>query len=164
MEEEIALTPAQELGVRLRQVRKQQKLSLNQLEERSSGRWKSVVVGSYERGDRAITAINLEKLAAFYGVPVSVFFPDPTPAKPITVPVRPLIDLVSLRSSTAATVTPLKRFALGIERARGDWNGQVLSMRRSDIALLSMLAAISPKEYISACVHLGIMHTPKSES
>ena len=88
MEEEVLLTPAQELGQRLREVRKQQKMSLNQLEERSKGRWKSVVVGSYERGDRAITAINLERLAAFYGVPVSVFFPDPTPAKPINVPMK----------------------------------------------------------------------------
>ena len=164
MEEEIPLTPAQELGLRLREVRKQQRMSLNQLEERSKGRWKSVVVGSYERGDRAITAINLERLAAFYGVPVSVFFPDPTPAKPVNVPLRPLVDLLALRSSVATTITPLKRFALGIERARGDWNGQVLSMRRSDISLLSMLATMSPKDYISACVHLGIMHTPKEES
>ena len=163
MEEKEVLTPAQELGVRLREVRNQQNMSLNQLEERSKGRWKSVVVGSYERGDRAITAVNLERLAAFYGVPVSEFFPDPTPAKPNTVPVRPLLDLTALRSSTASTVAPLKRFVLGIERARGDWNGQVLSVRRSDISLLSMLAAMSPKDYISACVSIGIMHTPKSE-
>ncbi|CAB4669058.1 unannotated protein [freshwater metagenome] len=163
MEESEVLTPAQELGIRLREVRKQQKLSLNDLEERSSGRWKSVVVGSYERGDRSITAVNLERLAAFYGVPVSEFFPDPTPAKPSSVPVRPLLDLTALRASTATTVMPLKRFALGIERARGDWNGQVLSMRRSDLALLSMLAAMSPQDYISACVSLGIMHTPKSD-
>src|SRR4051794_15745996 len=46
---------AKALGARLRAIRTQQGLSLHGVEEKSRGRWKAVVVGSYERGDRAVT-------------------------------------------------------------------------------------------------------------
>ena len=46
-------------------------LSLHGVEEKSDNRWKAVVVGSYERGDRAVTVQKLAELADFYGVPVS---------------------------------------------------------------------------------------------
>jgi transcriptional regulator with XRE-family HTH domain len=59
------------LGARLRAIRVQQGLSLHGVEDKSQGRWKAVVVGSYERGDRAVTALRLSELAAFYRVPVS---------------------------------------------------------------------------------------------
>jgi hypothetical protein len=38
------------LGARLRAIRNQQGLSLQGVEDKSHGRWKAVVVGSYERG------------------------------------------------------------------------------------------------------------------
>ena len=41
---------AKALGARLRAIRTQQGLSLHGVEEKSQGRWKAVVVGSYERG------------------------------------------------------------------------------------------------------------------
>ena len=46
------------------------------MEEKSNGRWKAVVVGSYERGDRAVTVSRLAELADFYRVPVSELLPD----------------------------------------------------------------------------------------
>ncbi len=61
---------AQALGARLRQIRVQQGLSLHGVEAKSQGRWKAVVIGSYERGDRAVTAQRLSELAAFYRVPI----------------------------------------------------------------------------------------------
>ena len=42
---------ARALGARLRAIRTQQGLSLHGVEEKSEGRWKAVVVGSYERGE-----------------------------------------------------------------------------------------------------------------
>ena len=61
---------AKSLGARLRSIRQQQGLSLQGVEEKSNGRWKAVVVGSYERGDRAVTVSRLAELADFYRVPV----------------------------------------------------------------------------------------------
>ena len=60
---------AKTLGARLRAIRTQQGLSLHGVEEKSRGRWKAVVVGSYERGDRSVTVQKLAELAEFYGVP-----------------------------------------------------------------------------------------------
>jgi len=66
---------AKALGSRLRAIRTQQGLSLHGVEEKSRGRWKAVVVGSYERGDRAVTVQRLAELAEFYGVPIHELLP-----------------------------------------------------------------------------------------
>src|SRR6059058_5794423 len=67
---------AKALGAKLRGIRQQQGLSLQGVEEKSGGRWKAVVVGSYERGDRAVTVARLAELADFYRVPVAELLPD----------------------------------------------------------------------------------------
>ena len=66
---------AKALGARLRAIRMQQHLSLHGVERKSGGKWKAVVVGSYERGDRAVSVQRLAELADFYGVPVSDLLP-----------------------------------------------------------------------------------------
>ena len=66
---------ARELGARLRAIRQQQGLSLHGVEQKSDGRWKAVVVGSYERGDRAVTVPKLAELAQFYSVPLAELLP-----------------------------------------------------------------------------------------
>src|SRR5881396_2278969 len=76
MTEEAQTPYAKALGQRLRAIRMQQGLSLHGVEEKSRGRWKAVVVGSYERGDRAVTVQRLAELAEFYGVPVAELLPE----------------------------------------------------------------------------------------
>jgi len=71
---------AKKLGARLRAIRTGQGLSLGGVEELSRGRWKAVVVGSYERGDRAITVERLALLAEFYGLPTVDLLPPATAA------------------------------------------------------------------------------------
>ena len=84
---------AKALGARLRAIRTQQGLSLHGVEEKSQGRWKAVVVGSYERGDRAVTVQKLADLAEFYGVPMSELLPgEPAPA-PLGPTPKLVIDL-----------------------------------------------------------------------
>ena len=73
---------AKQLGAKLRAIRTQQGLSLHGVEEKSQGRWKAVVVGSYERGDRAVTVQRLAELADFYGVPVQELLPGTPRAAP----------------------------------------------------------------------------------
>ncbi|GAB7039733.1 MULTISPECIES: helix-turn-helix domain-containing protein [Catenuloplanes] len=60
------LTPAQ-IGERLRAARQAAGLSLAQVEEKSLGHWKAVVVGSYERAQRAVTVPRMDALLRFYG-------------------------------------------------------------------------------------------------
>src|ERR1700727_2818177 len=79
---------AKTLGARLRAIRTQQGLSLHGVEEKSRGRWKAVVVGSYERGDRSVTVQKLAELAEFYGVPVSELLPGASTPTPLAPPSR----------------------------------------------------------------------------
>src|SRR5438477_11110429 len=67
---------AKALGAKLRGIRQQQGLSLYGVERKSGGRWKAVVVGSYERGDRAVTVARLAEQAEFYGVPIGELLPQ----------------------------------------------------------------------------------------
>jgi transcriptional regulator with XRE-family HTH domain len=79
------------LGERLRAVRRSHGMRLQDVEERSGGRFKAVVIGSYERGDRAIATHKLAALAAFYGVPIGELLPDdgwPEPAPPTQAGIR----------------------------------------------------------------------------
>jgi transcriptional regulator with XRE-family HTH domain len=147
---------AKQLGARLRAIRQQQNLSLNAVQELSGGRWKAVVVGSYERGDRALTVVRLAELAAFYDVPVSQIIPNTAVAAPQTArggASAIVIDLQALRELPEAQVGPLARFAKAIQDQRGDYNNRMLSIRREDVRALSVIYDLGADEL------LGLLHT-----
>ena len=68
------MTTPIEISKRLRQIRKQQNLTLKQVEIRSRGKWKAVVIGSYERGTRSLSISKAKSLCEFYGVPSQLSF------------------------------------------------------------------------------------------
>jgi transcriptional regulator with XRE-family HTH domain len=131
---------ARALGSRLRAIRQQQGLSLQGVEEKSGGRWKAVVIGSYERGDRAVTVAKLAELADFYGVPVAELLPGGTGAagghEP---PPRIVIDLEQLTRVPGDKAGPLSRYAAAIQTQRGDYNGRILSIRAEDLRTLAVI-------------------------
>src|SRR5580693_10170682 len=63
------------VGERLRNVRKQQRLSLQAVEAASDQEFKASVLGAYERGERAISVPRLQRHAKFYNVPVDRLLP-----------------------------------------------------------------------------------------
>lgn len=87
------------LGASLRRVRREHGLSLMNVEEKSAGLWKAVVVGSYERGDRAITVGRLCELADWYRVPVADLLPA-TGTRDVDDPLRLARRLVAQLDST----------------------------------------------------------------
>jgi len=58
---------ARKVGRRLRQLRLEQGMTLQAVEEKSRGRWPAPRLGSYERADRSIKVETLAELAGFYG-------------------------------------------------------------------------------------------------
>src|SRR4029079_4233653 len=110
---------ARALGTRLRAIRTQQGLSLHGVEEKSQGRWKAVVVGSYERGDRAVTVQKLAELADFYGVPVAELLPGGSPTGTSEPPPRLVLDLERLQAVPAEKAGPLARYVQTIQSQRG---------------------------------------------
>src|SRR5215204_4572478 len=67
-----AIPFSREVGVRLRAVRRQRHLSLDDVERTSGGRWSASAVGAYERGFRNLSLPRLQELAVFYDVPMSM--------------------------------------------------------------------------------------------
>lgn len=67
-----------QVGERLRQARKRKGWSLHRVQDETGGAWPAVVVGSYERGDRAVSVVRLLALAELYGVPVVSLLPIAT--------------------------------------------------------------------------------------
>ncbi|HEV7206237.1 MAG TPA: transcriptional regulator [Jatrophihabitans sp.] len=134
---------AKALGTRLRAVRMQQHLSLHGVERKSDGKWKAVVVGSYERGDRAVSVQRLSELADFYGVPVSDLLPpDDSPfagASTGTPLSRIVLNLDKVMNLTDNTADILRRFVTSIQRQRGDAHLRTLPVRHEDLRTLALM-------------------------
>jgi transcriptional regulator with XRE-family HTH domain len=149
---------AKALGQRLRAIRMQQGLSLHGVEEKSEGRWKAVVVGSYERGDRAVTVQRLAELADFYGVPISELLPDGVPAAAASeLPPRLVLDLEKLQHIPADQAGPLARYTATIQSQRGDYNGRVLSIRQDDLRSLAVIFDETPSQLTEQLISWGVL-------
>jgi transcriptional regulator with XRE-family HTH domain len=131
---------AKALGARLRAIRAQQHMSLHGVERKSEGRWKAVVVGSYERGDRAVSVQRLAELAEFYGVPVSELLPaERAHTSGSQGPNKIVLNLERLQCVSPEEAGPLVRFAAAIQRERGDYGNRVLSIRADDMRSLAII-------------------------
>jgi transcriptional regulator with XRE-family HTH domain len=134
---------AKALGARLRAIRMQQHLSLHGVERKSNGKWKAVVVGSYERGDRAVSVQRLADLAEFYGVPVSDLLPPeetPFPGAGSPPPLsRIVLNLDRVASLNDPNAGILKRFGASIQRQRGNIGTRTLTVRQDDLRSLALM-------------------------
>lgn len=147
------------LGARLRAIRQQQGLSLHAVEDKSQGRWKAVVVGSYERGDRAITVSKLSELASFYAVPISQLLPDSQTRRVASSHASKIvIDLEAISRVPADAVGPLARFVAAIQAKRGDYNGRVLTIRSDDLETLGLLYDMSLNDVMDRLVTWGVIN------
>lgn len=160
------------VGTRLRAIRSQQRLSLQDVEARSDEEFKASVLGAYERGERAISVARLQRLARFYGVPVDQLLPgDDGPAfgprpgdldlgSPPSEPeewTRPLrISLGALARVEGERGALLTRFVRLIQMQRGDFNGQVLTVRRDDLLALSCILEVTPEQVLPRLRELGV--------
>jgi transcriptional regulator with XRE-family HTH domain len=150
---------ARALGSRLRAVRSQQRLSLHGVERKSDGKWKAVVVGSYERGDRAVSVARLAELAEFYGVPISELLPSEEGANTS----RPeasgkiVLDLQRMHNIPAEDAAPLIRYAQSIQRQRGDYGNKVLSIRGEDLRALALMFDTSLDQLTDKLIGWGVL-------
>lgn len=138
----------QQVGKRLRAVRHQQHMSLEEVEQRSGGRWSASAIGAYERGYRNLTLGRLRELADFYGVPMGVLLGeiDLRGETAAALATRVVLDLIALERHEEAA--PVARYARAIALERGDFNGRVLSIRRDDIRILSALLELNEQEFL----------------
>jgi transcriptional regulator with XRE-family HTH domain len=141
----VATTGAR-VGERLRAIRRQKGLSLHDVEARSSLEFKASVLGAYERGERAISVPRLLRLAEIYEVPADQLLPRDFDAEISLVESSGgsvdqqgtfAIDLVRLHDVEDPDAQIISRFASSIQLERQDFNGRMLTIRRSDLRVLA---------------------------
>ncbi len=150
MIDEIPVSYARAVGDRLRNLRRQQGLSLLAVEEASGREFKASVLGAYERGERIISVLRLQRLAHLYGVPVDQLLPRANSSSGAngTGPDRPqferrslerpvTIDLTRLAALDAPETEILRRYVNMIQIQRGDFNGRVITIRDEDVRALA---------------------------
>jgi transcriptional regulator with XRE-family HTH domain len=146
-------------GARLRAVRRQQHLSLHDVEVASNLEFKASVLGAYERGERAISVPRLQRLARLYRVPVAEMVEHDERAAPSQRDRPVAIDLVALRRLQGRDAALLDRYLRAIEVERGDYNGRVLTIRRSDAIALASILQCLPDQVPARLHDLGVWLT-----
>lgn len=143
------------VGERLRAIRRQKGLSLQDVEATSNQEFKASVLGAYERGERAISVPRLQRLARFYSVPVDQLLPrdegsDFSRALDVLDLTDPMlsregkgaavtIDLAQLRGLDGEGAEMLSRYLQMIQVQRQDFNGRMLTIRRDDLRAIACI-------------------------
>lgn len=154
-----AQSAARRLGEVLRGVRQQQGLSLADVEQRSDGVFRASVIGAYERGERAISVVRLERLAAFYRVPVTELLASADPRDQRREPQvdLPLVIDLTVLSRHYDSEPAIARFARYLQLLRHDYNGRVLTVRRGDLQLVAVIDGQDPVVMQQRLTELGII-------
>ncbi|MSX70118.1 MAG: helix-turn-helix domain-containing protein [Actinobacteria bacterium] len=152
------------LGRTLRALRRSRNWTLEDFEKASDGRIKAVVLGSYERGSRSISVSKLEAIAAIYEVPITaILIHKNNQSTPNFVNV--VIDLRklhgALKENPTRNLLDLNRFTSGIIDYRKDLNGEILSLRNSDLDYLSIMASLDRNNTIKEYADLNILFKTK---
>ena len=129
-----------EIGANLRKIRLLKGFTLKDVEEKSKGKWKAVVIGSYERGNRALTIKKAIVLADFYQVPLGHLLGITQNFK-TNDPNRIRLDLRKV--AQGSNTSQIKLFAAWITGSRQDWNGEILTLRSTDLDTLTLLLAMN---------------------
>ncbi len=156
-----------QVGERIRQIRRQKRLSLQDVEARSESEFKASVLGAYERGERAISVPRLQRMARFYDVPVDQLLPvsddDPGVSGDGAVPQKVVIDLVKLREAEGPEAQMVTRYMTIIQVKRQDFNGRVLTIRRDDLQALAAILGAGVEETIPRLDELGLLFRPATD-
>lgn len=155
----VADTYNESVGSRLRSIRRQRGLSLQDVQRLSNGEFKAAVVGAYERGERSLSLPRLQRLSKFFQVPITQFLPqeengertmEPLPSGGVT------IDLNRLERLSGTESVIFTRFLRSIQMMRQDYNGKVLTIRRDDLRLLALLIDQSEESFSERLAELGL--------
>jgi hypothetical protein len=131
------------LNTRMRLIRESRHLTLVQAAKLSKGQISAIALGSYERGDRAVSARKLITIANLYEVPISELFEAPRnfmPEERISIDIR---RILSTSNPAAQKFTEVLR---NIARMRGDWNGEVISLRGQDVNNFQVFTGLTTEQ------------------
>jgi transcriptional regulator with XRE-family HTH domain len=166
-DEALAASYGRRVGERLRAIRRQKRLSLQEVEAASVQEFKASVLGAYERGERAISVPRLQRLARFYTVPVDQLLPNddgPSFETPSAGGVggpdsKIVIDLTKLEAKSGAEYSMLGRYLRMIQVQRQDFNGRVLTVRSDDLRAIACILDVPADSTVRKLDELGLRFT-----
>ena len=120
---------SRKVGERLRTIRRQKRLSLQEVEASSDQEFKASVLGAYERGERAISVPRLERLDQLLPRDEMHAGDDLELSAASS---KVVLDLVKLGQLAGSPFEMLQRFFRMIQVQRQDFNGKVLTIRNDD--------------------------------
>jgi transcriptional regulator with XRE-family HTH domain len=146
---------AELVGEKLRRMRQDRGLSLQEVCVRSGGSFVVSTLSAYERGKRSLSLERLYELASIYGQsPTSILDIENEPdfqqrALAGNGPLR--IRLESLSSLDPEERRPLETYLSFLRELRNDPSRDMLTIRKEDLAYLSALYGVRPaalKDYL----------------
>lgn len=128
-----------EISARIRQLRRERGLTLLAFEKLSGGRIRAVVLGAYERGDRTMSLKKVIEIAEVFDVELAYLTgPSSGRSDAVRPTDRHIYDLRALQAlEPCAEKEILTKYIMRIAHQRGDWAGEIISLRRDDIDALS---------------------------
>lgn len=160
MEEKDNTETSRAVGERLRQIRKEQRLSLHDVEEHSQHEFKASVVGAYERGERSISVARLIRLCEHYHVSPSAVLPNETTIDLTTeegTSRRVVVDLAKVADNNHAEAMVIGRFAKTVHQQRAESGGRFLTLRSDDIRILSAVFGKSIEDFTQRLSELNLL-------
>ena len=137
------------ISLRLRLLRKSRGWTLHDVEKVSNGSIKAVVMGSYERGSRAISLARCLELAELFSIPITELLIEPSSMKSDH-QFSKRFDLrrssTLCRDENSPQFVTLHKFLIAIAARRGDWNGEILTLRESDLDTITLLIEMNQQD------------------
>jgi transcriptional regulator with XRE-family HTH domain len=149
------------VGERLRNIRKQKKMSLQEVEATSNNEFKASVLGAYERGERALSVPRMERLARFYGVSIDQLLPRD--AMRVEGQQPGASGPTKIRIDVAKLSTFPERLLRMIQVQRQDFNGKVITVRAHDTRAISVILDVSVEEVGEHLAELGLIFIPPNQ-
>ncbi len=138
------------VGERLRSIRQQRGMSLQDVHRATNGEFKAAVLGAYERGERSLSLPRLRRLAACYDVPMNQLLPEEDTFQASSAPAGGVtVDLTRVDDLDESVGEVIDRFLRKIQVQRQDFNGKVLTIRASDVALLATLLDVASADLVA---------------
>jgi transcriptional regulator with XRE-family HTH domain len=157
---------SRQVGERLRVIRKQKRLSLQEVEAQSDQEFKASVLGAYERGERALSVPRLDRLAQFYAVPVEQLLPREVTGSEATAALaspsnkKLAIDVAKLVQLSGSPFEMLARYLRLIQVQRQDFNGRVITVRGDDTRSIAAMLDVPVDQVADRLAALDLVFIP----